>query len=95
MNRSASKKFEHWNSWGRDEKRTRVFLIGYFGFGNNRYTSRIFYQGNREIPDKIYGSANYILLGKIIPFSTWSISSQARINNKLTQFSLSLLKSFN
>ena len=67
----------------------------YFGFGNNRYTSRIFYQGNGEIPDKIYGSANYILLGKIISFSTWSISSQARINNKLTQFSLSLLKSFN
>ncbi len=67
----------------------------YFGFGNNRYTSRIFYQGNVEIPDKIYGSANYILLGKIISFSTWSISSQARINNKLTQFSLSLHKSFN
>ena len=67
----------------------------YFGFGNNQYASRIFYQGNGEIPDKISGSANYILLGKIISFSTWSISSQARINNKLTQFSLSLLKSFN
>ena len=67
----------------------------YFGFGVNQYTSRIFYQGNGEIPEKISGSANYMLLGKIISFSSWSVGSQARINNKLTQFSLSLHKSFN
>jgi hypothetical protein len=67
----------------------------YFGFGVNQYTSRIFYQGDGEIPEKISGSANYILLGKIISFSSWSIGTQARINNKLTQFSLSLHKSFN
>ena len=67
----------------------------YFGFGVNQYTSRIFYQGDGEIPEKISGSANYMLLGKIISFSSWSIGTQARINNKLTQFSLSLHKSFN
>ena len=67
----------------------------YFGFGINQYTSRIFYQGDGEIPEKISGSANYVLLGKIISFSSWSIGTQARINNKLTQFSLSLHKSFN
>jgi hypothetical protein len=67
----------------------------YFGFGINQYTSRIFYKGDGEIPEKISGSANYVLLGKIISFSTWSIGTQARINNKLTQFSLSLHKSFN
>jgi hypothetical protein len=67
----------------------------YFGFGVNQYTSRIFYQGDGEIPEKISGSANYILLGKIISFSSWSVGTQARINNKLTQFSLSLHKSFN
>ncbi len=67
----------------------------YFGFGVNQYTSRIFYQGDGEIPEKISGSANYVLLGKIISFSSWSIGTQARINNKLTQFSLSLHKSFN
>ena len=67
----------------------------YFGFGINQYTSRIFYKGDAEIPEKISGSANYVLLGKIISFSSWSIGTQARINNKLTQFSLSLHKSFN
>ena len=67
----------------------------YFGFGNNQYTSRIFHLGDGEIPEKISGSANYLLLGKIISFSSWSIGTQARINNKLTQFSLSLHKSFN
>ena len=67
----------------------------YFGFGVNQYTSRIFYQGDGEIPEKISGSANYMLLGKIISFSSWSIGTQARINNKLIQFSLSLHKSFN
>ena len=67
----------------------------YFGFGNNQYTSRIFYLGDGEIPEKISGSANYMLLGKIISFSSWSVGTQARINNKLTQFSLSLHKSFN
>ena len=67
----------------------------YFGFGNNQYTSRIFHQGDGEIPEKISGSANYMLLGKIISFSSWSVGTQARINNKLTQFSLSLHKSFN
>ena len=67
----------------------------YFGFGINQYTSRIFYKGDGEIPEKISGSANYVLLGKIISFSSWSIGTQARINNKLTQFSLSLHKSFN
>ena len=67
----------------------------YFGFGVNQYTSRIFYHGDGEIPEKISGSANYMLLGKIISFSSWSVGTQARINNKLTQFSLSLHKSFN
>jgi len=67
----------------------------YFGFGNNQYTSRIFNLGDGEIPEKISGSANYMLLGKIISFSSWSVGTQARINNKLTQFSLSLHKSFN
>lgn len=67
----------------------------FFGFGVNQYTSRIFYQSDGEIPEKISGSANYVLLGKIITFSSWSIGTQVRINNKLTQFSLSLLKSFN
>ena len=67
----------------------------YFGFGINQYMSRIFYKGDGEIPEKISGSANYMLLGKIISFSSWSIGTQARINNKLTQFSLSLHKSFN
>ena len=67
----------------------------YFGFGINQYTSRIFYQGDGEIPEKISGSANYMLLGKIISFSSWSVGTQARINNKLIQFSLSLHKSFN
>ena len=67
----------------------------YFGFGINQYTSRIFYKGDGEIPEKISGSANYVLLGKIISFSSWSIGTQARINDKLTQFSLSLHKSFN
>ena len=67
----------------------------FFGFGVNQYTSRIFYQGDGEIPEKISGSANYMLLGKIISFSSWSVGTQARINNKLTQFSLSLHKSFN
>ena len=67
----------------------------YFGFGINQYVSRIFYQGDGEIPEIISGSANYILLGKIISFSNWSVGTQARINNKLTQFSLSLYKSFN
>ena len=67
----------------------------YFGFGNNQYMSRIFHLGDGEIPEKISGSANYMLLGKIISFSSWSVGTQARINNKLTQFSLSLHKSFN
>ena len=67
----------------------------YFGFGINQYRSRIFYKGDGEIPEIISGSANYVLLGKIISFSSWSIGTQARINNKLTQFSLSLHKSFN
>ena len=67
----------------------------YFGFGINQYTSRIFYKGDGEIPEKISGSANYVLLGKIVSFSSWSIGTQARINNKLIQFSLSLHKSFN
>jgi len=67
----------------------------YFGFGINQYTSRIFYHGDGEIPEKISGSANYMLLGKIISFSSWSVGTQARINNKLIQFSLSLHKSFN
>ena len=67
----------------------------FLGFGVNQYTSRIFYQSDGEIPEKISGSANYMLLGKIISFSSWSIGTQARINNKLTQFSLSLHKSFN
>ena len=67
----------------------------YFWFGINQYTSRIFYQGDGEIPEKISGSANYMLLGKVISFSSWSVGTQARINNKLIQFSLSLHKSFN
>ena len=67
----------------------------YFGFGINQYTSRIFYQGDGEIPEKISGSANYMLLGKVISFSSWSVGTQARINNKLIQFSVSLHKSFN
>ena len=67
----------------------------FFGFGVNQYTSRIFYQSDGEIPEKISGSANYMLLGKIISFSNWSVETQARINNKITQFSLSLHKSFN
>ena len=67
----------------------------YFGFGINQYTSRIFYQVDGEIPEKISGSANYMLLGKVISFSSWSVGTQARINNKLIQFSLSLHKSFN
>ena len=67
----------------------------FFGFGVNQYTSRIFYQSDGEIPEKISGSANYMLLGKIISFSSWSVETQARINNKITQFSISLHKSFN
>ena len=67
----------------------------FFGFGINQYTSRIFYKSDGEIPEKIFGSVNYILLGKIISFSSWSVETQARINNKITQFSLSLHKSFN
>ena len=67
----------------------------FFGFGVNQYTSRIFYQSDGEIPENISGSANYMLLGKIISFSSWSVETQARINNKITQFSLSLHKSFN
>ena len=67
----------------------------FFGFGVNQYTSRIFYQSDGEIPEKISGSANYILLGKIISFSSWSVETQARINNKITQFSISLHKAFN
>ena len=67
----------------------------YFGFGINQYTSRIFYQSDGEIPEKISGSANYMLLGKIISFSSWSVETQARINNKITQFSISLHKAFN
>ena len=67
----------------------------FFGFGINQYTSRIFYKSDGEIPGKIFGSVNYILLGKIISFSSWSVETQARINNKITQFSLSLHKSFN
>ena len=67
----------------------------FFGFGINQYTSRIFYQSDGEIPENISGSANYMLLGKIISFSSWSVETQARINNKITQFSLSLHKSFN
>ena len=67
----------------------------FLGFGVNQYTSRIFYQSDGEIPEKISGSANYILLGKIISFSSWSVETQARINNKITQFSISLHKAFN
>ena len=67
----------------------------FFGFGVNQYTSRIFYQSDGEIPEKISGSANYMLLGKIISISSWSVETQARINNKITQFSISLHKSFN
>ena len=67
----------------------------FFGFGVNQYTSRIFYQSDGVIPEKISGSANYMLLGKIISFSSWSVETQARINNKITQFSISLHKSFN
>ncbi len=67
----------------------------FFGFGINQYTSRIFYQSDGEIPENISGSTNYMLLGKIISFSSWSVETQARINNKITQFSLSLHKSFN
>ena len=67
----------------------------FFGFGVNQYTSRIFYQSDGEIPEKISGSANYVLLGKIISFSSWSVETQARINNKITQFSISLHKAFN
>ena len=67
----------------------------FFGFGVNQYTSRIFYQSDGEIPEKISGSANYMLLGKIISFSSWSVETQARINNKITQFSISLHKAFN
>ena len=67
----------------------------FLGFGVNQYTSRIFYQSDGEIPEKISGSANYMLLGKIISFSSWSVETQARINNKITQFSISLHKSFN
>ena len=67
----------------------------FFGFGINQYISRIFYQSDGEIPENISGSANYMLLGKIISFSSWSVETQARINNKITQFSLSLHKSFN
>ena len=72
----------------------KVFPI-FFGFGVNQYTSRIFYQSDGEIPEKISGSANYMLLGKIISFSSWSVETQARINNKITQFSISLHKAFN
>ena len=67
----------------------------FFGFGVNQYTSRIFYQSDGEIPEKISGSANYMFLGKIISFSSWSVETQARINNKITQFSISLHKAFN
>ena len=67
----------------------------FFGFGVNQYTSRIFYQSDGVIPEKISGSANYMLLGKIISFSSWSVETQARINNKITQFSISLHKAFN
>ena len=67
----------------------------FFGFGVNQYTSRIFYQSDEEIPEKISGSANYMLLGKVISFSSWSVETQARINNKITQFSISLHKAFN
>ena len=67
----------------------------FFGFGVNQYTSRIFYQSDIEIPEKISGSANYMLLGKIISFSSWSVETQERINNKITQFSISLHKAFN
>ena len=67
----------------------------FFGLGVNQYTSRIFYQSDGEIPEKISGSANYMLLGKIISFSSWSVETQARINNKITQFSISLHKAFN
>ena len=67
----------------------------FFGFGVNQYTSRIFYQSDGEIPEIISGSANYMLLGKIISFSSWSVETQARINNKITQFSISLHKAFN
>ena len=67
----------------------------FFGFGVNQYTSRIFYKSDGEIPGKIFGSVNYILLGKIISFSSWSVETQARINNKITQFSISLHKAFN
>ena len=67
----------------------------FFGFGVNQYTSRIFYQSDVKIPEKISGSANYMLLGKIISFSSWSVETQARINNKITQFSISLHKAFN
>ena len=67
----------------------------FLGFGVNQYTSRIFYQSDGEIPEKISGSANYMLLGKIISFSSWSVETQARINNKITQFSISLHKAFN
>ena len=74
----------------------RISILGSTGsIGVNQYTSRIFYQSDVEIPEKISGSANYMLLGKIISFSSWSVGTQARINNKLTQFSLSLHKSFN
>ena len=67
----------------------------FFGLGVNQYTSRIFYQSDGEIPEIISGSANYMLLGKIISFSSWSVETQARINNKITQFSISLHKAFN
>ena len=67
----------------------------FFGFGVNQYTSRIFYQSDGEIPENISGSANFMLLGKIISFSCWSVETQARINNKITQFSISLHKAFN
>ena len=67
----------------------------FFGFGVNQYTSRIFYQSDGEIPEKISGSTNYMLLGEIISFSSWSVETQARINNKITQFSISLHKAFN
>ena len=67
----------------------------FFGFGVNQYTSRIFYQSDGEIPEKISGSAKYMLLGKIISVSSWSLETPARINYKITQFSISLHKAFN
>ena len=49
---------------------------------------------NGEISKNIWGSVNYIMLGKIFPFFKWKVSPQIRLNIKFSQFSISLQKKF-